>query len=397
MKWISEKDWLRRFQKEPPSRTFTQFMKHATVRTGSGKLVPLTEYALAHQIDTENLKLLQGNLVNRFAYLRNFYAASLAVKDPHLLRMEPAMKRGEINNNAQVGFKNAIRNMHLLDILKRTKSGLAGIPTFLDVLDNFYFREIIDYKMVTPSALFYMRNGRLGSVFSSYYFRASIMNPYVVYSINESILKGTRIFTPTLGWSSYVHGFLESPRVLEYVGTDVIPGVCKKTGEFVQQYYPDRVSDVTIYCDPSQTFLDNRAFLQKYRGHFDAVFFSPPYYELELYPDANKMQSTTTFATYEDWLAGYWEKTMQLCSAILCPGGKMCYILSGYGSIGDSKGESKGDNGSSSGPKYALLEDMNRVAKKYFQLQTTLTMHNKNVHVSTHRETAEKIMVFTKK
>jgi hypothetical protein len=216
------------------------------------------------------------------------------------------------------------------------------------------------------------------------------MNPYVVYSINESILKGTRIFTPTLGWSSYVHGFLESQHVLEYVGTDVIPGVCKKTSEFVQQYYPDRVGDVTIYCDPSQTFLENRAFLQKYRGHFDTVFFSPPYYELELYPDANKMQSTTTFATYEDWLAGYWEKTMQLCAEVLCPGGKMCYILSGYGSKGDSKGNN-------SSPKYALLEDMNKVAKKYFRLQTTLPMYNKNVHVSTHRETAEKIMVFTKK
>jgi hypothetical protein len=240
-------------------------------------------------------------------------------------------------------------------------------------------RDIIDYKILTPSALFYMRQGRLGSVFSSFYFRASIMNPYVVYSLNQSVLKGTRIFTPTLGWSSYVHGFLESPHVLEYVGTDVIPGVCKKTAEFVQQYYPERQKDVTIYCDPSQSFLQNKRFLEKYSGHFDTIFFSPPYYELEKYP--GKLQSTTTYATYEEWLAGYWDKTMQLCAKLLIPTGKLCYILSGYG-----KGYTEN-----------LLEDMNRVAKKYFKLLSTLPMYNKNVHVSTHRETAEKIMIFSLK
>jgi hypothetical protein len=383
MKLVTEKEWLHRFtNRSNITASFREFMKHAQVRIGSGKLIPLSEYALAQQIDRDNLKLLQEYLVNRSAYLRNFYATSLAPADPHTLHLSPPMPRSEINNNALVNFKNIIRNIHLLDILKRTKSGLAGIPSYLDVVEDFYLREIIDYKILTPSALFYMRQGRLGSVFSSFYFRASIMNPYVVYSINESILKGTRVFTPTLGWSSYVHGFLESAQVLEYVGTDVIPGVCKKTADFVQQYYPARVGDVTIYCDPSQSFLTNRAFLAKYRGHFDAVFFSPPYYELEMYPDTNKKQSTTTFATYEEWLEGYWEKTMQLCAEVLCAGGKMCYILSGYGS--DSGGKS-------------LLEDMNKVAKKYFRWNATLPMYNKNVHVSMHRETAEKIMVFTKK
>ena len=387
MKWISENEWLRRFNTSigNHSRTFAEFMKNARVCTGSRKLVRLSDYAREHAIDSANLKLLHECSLNRSAYLHNFYRTSLLVMDPRTLHLETPMKRAEINNNVNVNYKNAIRNMHMLDILKRTKSGLAGIPTFLDVLEDFYFREIIDYKILTPSALFYMRQGRIGSVFSSFYFRASIMNPYVVYSINRSILKGTRIFTPTLGWSSYLHGFLECPDVLEYVGTDVIPGVCKKTSEFVQQYYPDRVDDVTIYCDPSQTFLHNRAFMQKYKGHFDTVFFSPPYYELEKYP--GKMQSTETYPTYELWLSNYWDKTMELCSLVLQPKGRMCYILSSYGA-----NSGKGTSG-----QQTLLEDMNAIAKKYFRLNSMLPMYNKNVHVSMHRETSEKIMVFTKK
>jgi hypothetical protein len=64
--------------------------------------------------------------------------------------------------------------------------------------------------------------------------------------------------------------------------------------------------------------------------------------------------------------------------------GKMCYILSGYGS-------------QSSKQQYDLLTDMNRIAKKYFVLNSTQQMYNKNVHVSDHRPTDERIMFFTKK
>jgi hypothetical protein len=89
-----------------------------------------------------------------------------------------------------------------------------------------------------------MKKGRLGSVFSSYYFRASIMNPYLVYSLNHSLLKGTKIFTPTLGWTSYCYGFLECPMVKEYVGTDVIKSVYDKTCKFIKENYKEKQTDI---------------------------------------------------------------------------------------------------------------------------------------------------------
>jgi len=270
--------------------------------------------------------------------------------------------------------------MHMNDILQNTKSGIENVPTFLDVLDDLYNNLIIDYKLLTPSARFYVKNGRIGSVFSSYYFRASIMNPYLVYSLNKTVLRGTRIFTPTLGWSSYCYGFLECPEVEEYVGTDVIPSVCDKTRDLAKLY--SRKPTVNIYCQPSEDLYKDPQFLKKYKGHFDLVFFSPPYYKLEMYDSEN--QSTTRYADYKDWLEKYWEQTIRLSSYALEKGGRLCYILSGYGSPSGSE-------------HYNLLEDMNRITKKYFILNSTQPMHNKNVHVSTHRDTAERIMIFTKK
>jgi hypothetical protein len=248
------------------------------------------------------------------------------------------------------------------------------------MLFDLYKKNIIDYKLLTPSAIFYMKEGRLGSVFSSYYFRASIMNPYLVYSLNKSVLKGTRIFTPTLGWCSYVYGFLECSEVIEYVGTDVIPEVCDKTRDFIKTHSP--LISNEIFCKPSEKLLNSKAFQTKYKNHFDVVFFSPPYYRLELYNGGE--QSTIQYKTYEEWLKKYWRKTMELCYFVLQPGGKMCYILSGYGSENTKE-------------QYDLIRDMNGIAEEYFMLKMMKPMYNKDVHVTKHKETAEKIMVFIKK
>jgi len=295
------------------------------------------------------------------------------------------MPRAHLDNNALVNYKNLIRNIHFRNILQKTKSGFENVPSFLNVLLDLYLREVIDYKILTPSAIHYIRDGRIGSVFSSFYFRASILNPYLVFSLNHRVLKGSRIFTPTLGWSSYAYGFLESFSILtqnvvkEYVGTDVIPDVCKKTAELCQLYAP--LVKSTIYCEPSEDLLLDRTFMRKYKEHFDTIFFSPPYYELELYP--GKEQSTARYHTYESWLDGYWRSTMKLCYHVLEKGGKMCYILS----AGGGKNETN------------ILQDMNEIAKEFFVLQTTIPMYNKNVHVTagSHRDTSEKIVIFIKK
>jgi tRNA1(Val) A37 N6-methylase TrmN6 len=149
--------------------------------------------------------------------------------------------------------------------------------------------------------------------------------------------------------------------------------------EIAKTQYPDK--NVKIYCKPSENLAKSAVFLNKYKNYFDVVFFSPPYYRLELYDSTN--QSTTKYETYEEWLAGYWEETIKLCKTVLKKDGKLCYILSGYGSENTKE-------------KYDLLADMNNITKKYFKYKGQQEMHNKDVHVTKHKETSEKIMLFVK-
>lgn len=382
MKILQLQDFLKLFSnKKTENLTYSDFLKNAKVRIGTN-LRPLKEYIKEKEISKEHIHLLFENIKDRNEYLTRFYNLSLHLDFENLhigTIMKMPMKATKMNNNEAPLYKNLIRNIHYEDILQNTKSGIENNPTYMDMLKDLYLYQIIDYKILTPSSLFYMENGRLGSVFSSYYFRASIMNPYLVYSLNKSLLKGTRIFTPTLGWSSYCYGFLECQEVVEYVGTDVIPSVCDKTRELAAALSP--TIKTTIFCKPSEELNKLQSFKTKYREHFDVVFFSPPYYRLELYDSEN--QSTERYASYEEWLKKYWEATIQLCFHVLQNGGRLCYILSGYGSQNTAE-------------QYNLLADMNRITKQYFRLKHIYPMHNKNVHVTKHRETAEKIMIFVK-
>lgn len=379
MEILKIEDFIKQFHKKNENMTFTEFKTNGKVKIGE-KMRPLKEYVLEKKIENQDLKLLFENIKTRDEYLTRFYNLSLRIQPDKIHINIPPMKRNHMNNNHETMFKNIIRNIHYKGILLETESGIENNPTYMKMLLDLYLRNIIDYKLLTPSAIFYMKNGRLGSVFSSYYFRASIMNPYLVYSLNKSILKGTRIFTPTLGWSSYCYGFLECPEVVEYVGTDVIQDVCSKTEQLCKSHI-NRVK-YEIFCKPSEDLLNTKSFIDKYKNHFDVVFFSPPYYKLELYKGGK--QSTDRYNTYEEWLENYWLATIQLCHRVLEKGGRLCYILSDYGSINTKN-------------QFELLSDMNNITKKYFHLKNIQPMFNKNVNVTSHRDTNEKIMIFEKK
>lgn len=378
MHYLSLEEFLKKYEKSPAdTMSYNDFILKATVVVGKHKY-RLKDYIKSKHIENISIELLLDYIKNREDYLIRFYNMSLRITDKNeYIHGNMKHMTNKLDNNTGVIFKNLIRNVHFEHILRNTSSGLDNIPTYLYIIDNLFKKNIIDYKILTPSSIHYMKNGRLGSVFSSYYFRASILNPYLIYSLNMSQLKGSKIFTPTLGWSSYAFGFLECPMVKEYVGTDVIPDVCSKTKDLASRYN----KDVDIYCSPSEDLNKNKKFMNKYREHFNVVFFSPPYYKLEIYKSKN--QSTTRYNSYDEWLKKYWEATVVLCKDVLEKGGYMCYILSGYGS-------DKGNN------SYDLINNMNNITNKYFQFISIQHMYNKNVHATKHRETGEKIILYKK-
>lgn len=379
MKLLTMNNFLNKFKDSPSnSQSLNEFIETANVSLSNHKVVSLSKYMKQNKIKKQDIKLLLENIENRIEYLTRFYNTSLKVDENNnnIMNIEP-MKKHNLDNNSNVQYKNLIRNLHYKEILQETKSGFENTPSYLEIILNLYTKNLIDYKLLTPSSIFYMKNGRLGSVFSSYYFRASILNPYLIFSLQESVLKGTKVFTPTLGWSSYLFAFLQSSQLKEYVGTDVIPSVCSKTRELGKQYD----QNVKIYCKASEDLYKSKVFLKNYKKHFDLVFFSPPYFKLELYDSEN--QSTDRYDKLEDWLKEYWENTIKLCYEVLEKNGKLCYILSGYGSHDKNS-------------FIDLVGKMNEITKEYFSKVEIIDMHNKNVHSTKHRETGEKIMIFKK-
>jgi len=377
MHFLELEKFLKKFKSKNNKYTSQFFYDNSNVKIGN-KIVPLNTYIEKKKRDKDDVSKIYESIIDKHSYLKRFYNTSLKIEPSYLtMKGKTPMKNNEFNNNIEINYKNVIRNMHYQDILQNTSSGFINIPTYMQVIVDLYENDIIDYKLLTPSALAYIKKGRLGSVFSSYYFRASIMSPYLVYSLNKSLLKGTKIFTPTLGWTSYCFGFLECDEVVEYVGTDVIPDVCNKTIEFAKRY--DKKTK--IYCKPSEDLLKSKKFSTKYKEYFDVIFFSPPYYKLELYNSNN--QSTDKYDTYQKWLDGYWEQTMKLCYHVLPRGGRMCYIISNYGT-------------NNTGEQFNLIKDMNNITRKYFSFKGKQPMYNKNVNVTKHKDTDEQIMFFIK-
>jgi hypothetical protein len=178
MEIIDLKDFIDIFKKK--TITYNEFINNANVRLGS-QLRPLKKYIKEKHIPHSDIKLLYENIQDRNEYLTRFYNLSLMIREDKLIlsNIKP-MKNRHFDNNHESLCKNLIRNIHYKDILQNTKSGIENIPTFIEMLKDLYLKNIIDYKILTPSSLFYMKNGRLGSVFSSYYFRASILNPYLI-------------------------------------------------------------------------------------------------------------------------------------------------------------------------------------------------------------------------
>jgi hypothetical protein len=374
--YITLEEFLNLFTKETPA-TMEDYVKNAKVRIRNN-VVPLRQYLDDHNCGTiRNIEPLYEHITNREQYLTRFYNMSLRIQptDTPIIAQAPTA----LNNNSQPLLKNRIRNLFLKEILSDTKSGFDNIPSFLEVLFDLYQypNSIIDYKLITPSAIAYMQRGRIGSIFSSFYFRASIMNPALVHNIRANFFpNATTILSPTLGWCSYLAGFShEKDHIIKhYVGIDVINRVCHTAQHTPLTLYPPET--INIYNCPSEMVMSQYPeFATQYHHYFDAVFFSPPYYRMELYEGGE--QSTTNYNTYEEWLQQYWEKTVIMCKHTVKPHtGIFSYIVSPFDG-------------------YNLPDDLAKIAQKYFKLQRIVPIYNKNVNSTKHREPNDRLYIFT--
>jgi len=350
--------------------TYAQFISRSKVRKNNGTLVSLKGVIKEKNIPVHVVRIFYELFVlNKEKYLTNFYNKSLKVSDKEITPLC-------INNDKHSEHKNIVRNMYFKEILLDTGTIQPNLRNFLEVILDLYKDHIIDYKLVTPSSIKLISQRKLSNILSGLYFRSSIMNPVIPYTISNHLDYRFKVLTPTLGWSSYLLGMMANDNLDEYVGIDVIKRVCSNTSKISDE---NKVKN-DIYCVPSEDLYKDKKFMNKYRDYFDFIFFSPPYFQLELYK--GKKQSTERYKTYEEWLEGYWRNTVKLCYHSLRGGRLMFYIISGY----------------TSKQKYVNLEkDMNSITTgEGFRFVKKLTMVGKNVGFTKHRKSKETIFIFSK-
>lgn len=367
IKILTLKKWLKLFNLESISKK--EFLNTFNIKTS--KMIPLKNYLKTNKLSKKDIDILYFFIIeNKVNYLTNFFNKSLKIADLDLNNTKLSF-----SNNKNPKYKNLIRNIYYKDILLYTKTEIPNIRSFLEVIYELFNKNIIDYKLVTPSSIAMLYKGQFSNILSGFYFRSSILNPCVLYTLSTH-LKGSNIFTPTLGWSSYMYGFLNNPRITEYVGTDVIQDVCLNTKKLSSLLFSTKKVD--IYCCPSEKLMNNNKFITKYKKkYFDNIFFSPPYFKLEIY--RGNLQSTNLYSNYNDWLKLYWEETIKLCRYLIKQNGILCYIISNYKN------------------KINMNIDMNNITKKYFKLIKKILLNNSNINFTQHQDNSEIIYFFEPK
>ena len=358
--------WLSQFKSKNIS--YPDFVKKLRIKKSNGDILLVTDIK-DKKIPDKFYKILYKTIVtDKTLYLTNLYNKNLYLKEDNLSLC--------VNNNKFTENKNVVRNLYYKEILQDTGTSQPNLRPYLDVLIDLIKFHILDYKLLTPTGISMIKKNQMSSLLSGFYFRASIMNPIVPYSLSKLYDYDFKVLTPTLGWSSYLLGMLHNEHLDTYVGIDVIKKVCSNTRKIANQH---KIKN-DIYCQPSEDLYHNSKFMTKYKSDIDFVFFSPPYYELELYKGAE--QSTNRYNSYEEWLEKYWRVTMKLCYHCLKNNKIMMYIISGY----NDKNQ------------YINLEkDMNGITKQVgFSYVKKQKMKGSNVGFTKHRTSNELIFIFCK-
>jgi hypothetical protein len=239
--------------------------------------------------------------------------------------------------------KRILRNIYAKEILNDTTitNSIKGKPNFWESLYNF-FQGHLDDRLFAPSSIhLYLRDKTLQTpiyLLQQYQSKASIINPAVLYTLLNLKLNNNshskKLFTPEMSWSSYLLTFLSSGDDWnEYIGVDVMNSVITKSSMMYSLFKsknPHSKKKVSLIQKPSESLLNNSSFISKYSNSIDTIFYCPPYYDMEIYPDSSGFQSIDQYETYDEWLEKYLFATLKLCSIVLKRGGKLAVMIGNY-------------------------------------------------------------------
>lgn len=354
---------------------------------------------------------------NRKKYLTCFYEAYFQFKDPNtmkwkginLLSEKEGLEYPVISLQKNDPSRRLIRSLFYLELLHETKvtNTVKSHVSFWEALDNMYNKLQLEDRFFAPSSidLFLKDKGtkreertgvkeinyhNLFYLLQAYQPKASIFNPYSIKWIMDNVLdhylgySGRSIFTPVLSWGSYMAAFMHSNYV-EYVGVDVMPGVCDKV-EYMAKWYAQKgmkyaQKHTKIYCQPSETLLSDNKFLNMYQNHFDCVLVCPPYYDMEIYSEGP--QSVDLYPNYDQWLDMYWGQTVKMCCKVTKKGGIFAMIANDYKTL--------------DGKIFPLVQDLDeRVGTCFKPLQTYYLQNRTSPLRVNAKDRTERLFIYRK-
>lgn len=163
-------------------------------------------------------------------------------------------------------------------------------------------------------------SGKFWSAFMLGANKPSVFNPQTYKCILDELFTGQVLLAPVMGWNSYQTAFYSS-KFQHFVSTDVIQSVVSNAELLHELQHTDKTIDVS--CIPSEHWD-----LSNYTEQVDAVLFSPPYFNLEIYDSDN--QSFSNYPDYSEWLEKYWLATLIKCAAAMRPGARLGFVISNY-------------------------------------------------------------------
>jgi len=327
-------------------------------------------------------------------FLQNWY--DLHIKQTarqNISGITPCETNNIIDGSKKVEYGRIIKNLFWEDIYSTYTTNSMGLPTTYEVLKKSVEYPFIYRMWKQPSSQKFVvrdkhHNSRLFGILRGTSSKASIFNPNTAAYIISNILKSEKLLTPCLGWASYLIGSF-SANVKHYVGIDVIPSVIDKCKLLSEDYCSNPFNEefkYDFYCCPSEQIDKRHNFIETYKEYFDSVFFSPPYFDLEVYEGGE--QSIESFPNYQDWLKGYWEETVKMCHSVLEKGGIFSFVIV-------PQYRSKNET-------IFIGDDLSNIAKKYFtdigvkQIQWK-TQTSLGVEKQKESGNSERFYLFTKK
>lgn len=363
----------------PKKITLKEFMHKVVIYTTADKEYSLKEY-MKHLKKTDSYRgdeETDPRLTRRYwenvydfyyvhwdAFVHNFIkhnlktkdsTAKFTVKEKHLYQNDD-LRVIDGGNKPKGRLNKALFWRHIYN----TPSSAADRRLVDQIVAITEFR--LNSHLVYPSLEKYFVQKDYSSMFMSIratYPTLSVFNPYAYANIIDNILHAKKLFCPVLSWCSPVIAAANSKGIEHLVTCDVIPDVVDTSRVLFDHLTKDEGLGLVVntkkydaFCCPSEQLAKKHKFDKKYKNYFDTVFFSPPYFDLEMYEGGD--QSIESYPDYSSWLEGYWDKTVKLCFDTLQHGGTFSFVI-----VPNYKSRTEKC-------QLQISKDMLKIAKRYF-------------------------------